>query len=126
MKTKNTKTVNQQLRALRREKKQRECEIQRYIAQKSQDLEDMKNANFKLQVKLVMLEERFENAVSEVRNSVACLSNKVLEGHKYCEPMEIKYDSMGRRMTRAWSDIETKIKVKFFDRFLSGLFNKSI
>ena len=82
MKPKNQKTVNQQLRALRSEKKIREEQIAKFIADRNQAIDEMKNANCKMQYQITMLEHKFSESVSELRNSVAYAVNKSLETQK--------------------------------------------
>ena len=79
MKTKNEKTVNQQLRALRSEKKIRDEQIAKFIADRNQAIDEMKNANCKMQYQIFMLEHKFSEVVSELRNSVSYSVNKSQE-----------------------------------------------
>jgi hypothetical protein len=79
MKPKNQKTVNQQLRALRAEKKIREEQIAKFIADRNQAIDEMKNANCKMQYQIFMLEHKFNEVVGELRNTIAFNSSRILE-----------------------------------------------
>jgi hypothetical protein len=122
MKTKNEKTVNQQLRALRAEKKIRDQQIAQFFAERTTALDEMKQANLKMQYQITMLEHKFSEAVSELRNTTSFLSSRVLEDFKYCETKEQYRKKYWE--TFAFKGIMDAIKIKIFDRFVSNAFNK--
>lgn len=121
MKTKNEKTVNQQIRALRAEKKIRDLQISQFLSERTTAMDEMKHANLKMQYQITMLEHKFSEAVSELRNTTSMLSSRVLEDLKYCETKKQYVKPYWETM--AFKGIVDAIKIKIFDRFVSNAFN---
>jgi len=75
----------------------------------------------RLRTKYMILEDNMDKAVSELRNSVAMLSNRILENWHYESTKNAWFESKSPAWaypSRTWNQMKDKIKIAIFDNII--------
>ena len=76
----------------------------------------------RLRTKCMILEDNMDKAVSELRNSVAMLSSRILENWHYESTKNAWFASKSPAWaypSRTWNQMKDKIKIAIFDNIIS-------